>query len=141
MRMVVNSLWLQTLGYLGAVACVMVGGFYGMRSVLLTVPKPEFLSPEYQWASHPPSQSDLSEPLPPVVARKYQPSPIPQVNWRGSIVASYSAQAAAPAFKPAAAEKRSKEARKARTSKKRHARKQIRKAMDAYAAQLPWDYR
>ena len=127
-----SGLLLSTLGYIGGLGAVIVGGAFAASALLSTVPKPAFLAPEHEWKSAA-SLPSSPEPAPEVFFRPRRPPAPIQPYWRGSLISAHSTNSA---LKSAEAGKPEQTKAKASKQTKRKARKQQRhRAMDAYALQ------
>ncbi len=110
--------------YLAAIAVVVLGGAFGLRAALGTVPQPSFLMPEYFKAtpkSHEPTLDAVVQ-----VKRYSPPNVASQATWKPSLVRGFSTQAelASQNAAPVHAKRLKKEKRVRRRAK----------AMDAYAS-------
>ena len=114
-------------GYFAALAFIVIGGTYTIRASLATVPKPDFLVPEYLTKT---SVVRVNAPLETrVQIRPYKLSQPAGTSWRPSLVQGYGRK---PAMKnePVRLKDTSRDSKRA----KLEARKKRHEAMDAYAS-------
>jgi len=113
--------------YFAALVFIIVGGGYTIRTSLATVPKPDFLIPEYLTKTNATRDSTPNEPR--VQIKPYNPIRPAGASWRPSLVQAYGGKSAAKNELL-----RLKEANRDSKKAKRESRKKRDEAMDAYAS-------
>ena len=114
-------------GYLATLVFIVIGGTYGIRASLATVPMPDFLVPEYSTKPSIVPRTTANDVR--VQLKPYNPVKAAGTSWRPSLVQGYVGKSAVTnqSGRPKGSDHDSKKAKRA-FDKKRH------EAMGAYAS-------